>query len=242
MSTLVRKHPIQCRCLRCNQKRALVSYRRLIPSEHGVTPERLSGGNQLKQSRGHRHAEDKMDAEATIALSAAELGLSIFQVGQTISTSGDLSVQADVARYVHQNTPAYIPFSKNTIEFKISAHHPRYGFDRQNFFFRLAFEHNKYDLRNVSINVLRDKSSSLYASSLSIQFKASAYSQANDPVAQILYSIQGRWDPVGRGDVSFDGELIIKADASATGSITSEKNWVRWDGFILSSLRRVRLP
>ncbi len=234
MPVLVKKHPINCRCPKCTRKRSFAMDRRSLSSEFG---DEFTDFQEI----AHYIAADKMDAEATVALGAAQLGLGIFQVGQSIGTSGDLSVQADVARYVHQNTPAYIPFSKDSIEFKISAHHPRYGIDRQNFYFRLVFEYNRYDLRNVSINVLRNKSSSLYASTFSIQFKASAYSQTTDPVAQILYTMQGRWDPVGLGDVSFDGEMIIKADASARGSINSERGWVRWDGFLMNTLRRTRL-
>ncbi len=172
---------------------------------------------------------------------AASLGIAVFQVGQTVATSGDLSVQADVASYVHQNTPVHIPFTRTSVEFKISAHHPRYFIDRQQFYFRLSFEYNGYDLRNVSISVLRNKSSSLHASTFNIRFKATNYSPPNHPVAEILYNIQGRWDPVGRGDVSFDGNLRVKANGSRKGQIVSEENWVTWDGFLKGTQQSTRI-
>jgi hypothetical protein len=185
---------------------------------------------------------DEAETGVEVALGAASLGVAVFQVVQTLATSGDLSVQADVARYVHQNTPANIPFTKASVEFKISAHHPRYGFGRQQFYFRLSFEYNRYDLRNVSIAVLRDKSSSMYASTFSIRFRASEYSLPSDSVAKILYNIQGRWDPVGLGDVSFEGNLIVQANGSAHGNIVSERNWVRWDGFVGRTRRDRAIP
>jgi len=179
--------------------------------------------------------------ETETGVDVAALGVAVFQVIQSIVSSGDLSVQSDVARYVHQNTPAHIAFTRRSIEFKISAHHPRYGIDRQNFYFRLSFEYNKYDLRNVTISVLRDKSSSLYSSSFDINFKATDYSQPTDPVTSIAYNIvNGRWDPVGLGDVSFSATplLVIKADGSITPqAINSEKDWVRFDGWTAGTLQ-----
>lgn len=184
-----------------------------------------------------RQAETGIEA-AGVALAAGSLGVAIFQVVQPLATSGDLAVQADVARYVHQNTPANVPFTERSVEFKISAHHPLPGFGRQQFYFRLAFEYNRYDLRNVRIVVLRDRSSSLYASTFRIEFRASEYSLPTDPVAKILYTIQGRWDPAGRGDVSFEGSLVVQADGRVIPlGIVSERNWVTWDGFVPGSLR-----
>jgi len=178
------------------------------------------------------YKEYEFGTQAETGVEVAGLGLAAWQVVQPLASGGDLSVAADVATYVHQNTPAHIPFTKASVEFLISAHHPRYGFDRQEFYFRLSFEYNRYDLRNVSIIVLRDKSSSLHASSFDIYFKATPYSQPSEPTAKIVYNIQGRWDPFGLGDVSFEGTLIVQADGRARGNIVSERDWVRWDGFL----------
>lgn len=182
---------------------------------------------------------------AGLAVGAAGLGLAVFSAAREVLTSGDLSVQADTANYLHQNTPVSIPFSRRTVEFKISAFHPRIGIDTQQFFFRLSFEYNRYDLRNVSISVLRDKSSSLYASSFQIYFNAISYSLQNDPVASIVYNVtNGRWDPVGLGDVSFSATplFMIKADGRVEArTINSERNWVTFEGFVTGTLRDIRL-
>jgi Putative peptidoglycan binding domain/N-acetylmuramoyl-L-alanine amidase len=179
----------------------------------------------------------------TEVVEVAALGVAVFQVVQSIVTSGDLSVQSDVARYVHQNTPAYVRFTRRIIEFKISAHHPRYFIDRQEFYFRLSFEYNRYDLRNVVVTVLRDKSSSLHASSFDINFRATEYSLPSDPVTSIAFNIvNGRWDPVGSGDVSFSATpfLIITADGRIEPkNIDSEENWVRFDGFTPGTLQDI---
>ena len=170
------------------------------------------------------------------------VGLAVFEIIKSFATSGDLSVQSDLAQYIHENTPPGQQFSRKSIEFEIDAHHPRLGISDQEFYFRLVFEFNQNDLRNVSITELRNKSSSLFASTFSIKFSAQPYSVRNDPVAVILYRIQGRWDPVGLGDVSFEGELFVRADGSAEGSINSERNWVKFIGFLPSTRQVTLIP
>lgn len=181
-----------------------------------------------------------------VGLGVAALGLAVYSAAREVLTSGDLSVQADTANYVHQNTPVSIPFTRRVVEFKITAFHPRIGIDTQEFFFRLSFEYNRYDLRGVSISVLRDKSSSLYASTFQITFNASSYSLPNDSVASIAYNVtNGRWDPVGRGDVSFSATplFIIKADGHVQANpINSEEDWVKFAGFDMGTLRDTPLP
>jgi peptidoglycan hydrolase-like protein with peptidoglycan-binding domain len=172
------------------------------------------------------------------------LGLAAFSAGRDFLSSGDLSVQADTnASYVHSNTPVNLLFSTRSIEFKITAHHPRIGIDTQEFFFRLSFDFNNYDLRNVSISVLRDKSSSLFSSDFDISFKASSHSLPNESVARIAYNINGRWDPVGLGDVSFEATpfLVISADGGVQPKqIDSERNWVQFQGWVPGTDRVVR--
>lgn len=176
-------------------------------------------------------------------IEGAALGVAVFQVVQSIATSGDFSTQADVAKYVHQNTPANVQFTRCSVEFKISAHHPRIGFDRQNFYFRLSFEYNRYDLRNVSITPLRDKSSTMLASTFSIQFRATEHSLPSESVTRINYNIQGRWDPVGLGDVSFDGNLLVHSDGrSERGTFSSERDWVTFDGFLSGTRSDTPIP
>jgi hypothetical protein len=161
------------------------------------------------------------------------LGVAVFQVVQSLATSGDFSTEASVARYVHQNTPANIPFTRCSVEFRISAHHPRLGFDDQTFYFRLSFEYNRYDLRNVSITPLKDKSSTMLASTFKIAFRATEHSQPSEAITRINYNIQGEWDPVGRGDVTFEGGLLVHSDGkTGPASINSERDWVKFEGFL----------
>jgi N-acetyl-anhydromuramyl-L-alanine amidase AmpD len=184
---------------------------------------------------------------------AAGLGLAAFDAGRNIA-SGDLSVQSDLAKYVHPNTPAHVSFTRRTVDFKISAHNlvltssipgitpPTIKDVQEGFYFRISFEYNGYDLRNVVITRL-DKSSSLYLSSFDINFRATEYSQPSDPVASIAFNIvNGRWDPFGPGDYTFSATpfLVIKANGQITpAAIDSDKGLVRFDGFINDTLRDI---
>ncbi|MFL5606195.1 MAG: OmpA family protein, partial [Gemmatimonadaceae bacterium] len=117
-----------------------------------------------------------------------------------------------------------------------------YFIDEQTFVFRIVWDYNGNDIRNARISLMRDASSSLHASTFTIAFRPTRGSDESDEQARILYVIDGRWDPVGRGDVSFTGELRIRADGMATCVIRSERQWVYLppDGF--NYLRRLPLP
>jgi len=132
----------------------------------------------------------RLDAAPVIA--GAGLGIAIFTTGRTLLTSGDFSSSATTVNYLHQNTPPSLTFSTCTNEFLISAHHPRYGFDSQQFWFRISFEYNGHDLRNVAINALVDKSSSMTMSKFTIEFNGQAHSVPADPVAEVVFQISGR--------------------------------------------------
>jgi outer membrane protein OmpA-like peptidoglycan-associated protein len=166
-------------------------------------------------------------AEPVPVIPLVGLGLSIFSTGQTLTTSGKLSSEATTVNYVHANTPPEKRFIPCTLEFLISAHHPRYGFDRQRFWFRLSFEFNGNDLRNAAIVVLENRSSSMVMSEFSIRFVGQPYSVPKDPIAEVLFQISGRWDPVGKGVDSFWGQLYVRADGQVRLSVKSEQGWVR---------------
>jgi hypothetical protein len=171
------------------------------------------------------------------------LGLSIFNTGRTLATSGNLSYEATMVNYVHENTPPAQRFIGCNREFLISAYHPRIGFGRQKFWFRLSFEYNGNDVRNVAINLLEDKSSRMIESEFSIRFVGQPYSVQRDPVAEVLFKISGRWDPVGRGVDSFWGELNVRADGRVRLWVKSEQGWVRDEPFILlTSICRIVAP
>ncbi|HEX8850603.1 MAG TPA: S8 family serine peptidase [Gemmatimonadaceae bacterium] len=170
------------------------------------------------------------------------LGLAIFQAGQSVLSSGDFRVEAAESSYVHPNTPPDRQLTRSTMDLTIVAFHPRYFIDNQEFVFRVEFEHNGNDITLARISPLRDASSSLYASDFNIAFRPSAASQPADAMAKIRYVIEGRWNPVGRGDVSFRGELNIAADGSAICTIDSERQWVYVRPNAFSNVHRVALP
>jgi hypothetical protein len=173
------------------------------------------------------------------AIEAISLGVAIFSEGRAIITSGALSSTANTVNYIHEKTPPTQVFTRTSMELKVLAHHPRIGIGTQEFWFRVSFEHNGNDLRNAQIILLEDKSSRMITSTFSIQFNGQPYSVPSDPVAEIVFQIAGRWDPVGLGVDSFWGEMFIKADGGARASIRSEQGWVRVDGF--HNVQRVRL-
>ena len=164
---------------------------------------------------------------AAPAIAAGSLGVAAFTAGRDILTSGDFSSRATTANYIHANTPPTLAFRTCTHEFLISAHHPRYGFDRQNFWFRLTFEHNGHDLRNIAITALVDRSSTMTMSTFSIEFSGMPHSVPTDPVAEVVFQIGGRWNPVGSGLVALSGNLYVRADGRVRLTVTSERGWVR---------------
>lgn len=164
-------------------------------------------------------------------LAGASLGLAVFQAGQAFLSSGDFSVTASQADYVHPGTPPTARWNSCSVEFKIVASHPRYGFDNQNFWFKLEFEYNGADVRSARINPLREKSSSLHSSSFSITFAPAAYSVPADVVAEVVFNISGRWDPFGSGDYAFRGQLFVRADGKLRLSVQGDEGRVWHDNF-----------
>jgi hypothetical protein len=162
-----------------------------------------------------------------VPLPALGFGLAVFNTGRDLVTSGDFSSSATTVNYIHPNTPASLAFRSCTLEFLISALHPRGGFDRQQFWFRLSFEHNGHDLRNVGIVGLVDRSSSMIMSTFSIEFSGLPYSVPADEIAEVRFRITGRWNPVGRGLVAFWGSLFVRADGRVRLQVSSERGWVR---------------
>lgn len=165
--------------------------------------------------------------EAAPVIAGAGLGLAVFNTGRDLVTSGDFSSQSTTVNYIHPSTPPGLAFRTCVREFLLSAHHPRYGWSRQQFWFRLSFEHNGHDLRNVAITPLVDRSSSMIMSTFSITFAGIPHSVPADPVAEINFQIGGQWNPVGSGLVALRGNLFVRADGRVQLNVTSERGWVR---------------
>lgn len=176
-------------------------------------------------------------------LAIAELGIAVFSAVQPLVSGGDLSYDAAIAEYVHPHTPPETPGLRTTFDLKIIASHPRLGISNPKLWFQVQYEHNGYDLKACRIDVLRDKSSSLYTSTFHISFRPVASSPPSDPEARIDYLISGRWDPFGSGDYSFEGKLTLRANGAATATISrADENRVYIESDGIQNLRRTNLP
>jgi len=165
------------------------------------------------------------------AVAIATLGVAVFSLGKDILTSGDFSTKSNVVSYIHPHTPISQHFRKVEIDFRLIARHSVLA--DQYFWFKLSYEYNGNDIRDALINPLVHRSSSTYVSTFTINFQGDSYSPPQDPVAEIVFNISGRWDPSGPGNSSFQGKLFVKADGSMPRiNFQSESNAVRFDRFI----------
>lgn len=181
----------------------------------------------LKQYAGDR-ASAGVQAIQKEPIAIASLGMAVFASGQTIVSGGSLSHTANTPSYMHERTPAEATWETATQELHIAADNPRYGIGEQNFYYRLTYERNGYDIRNAQVVILRDRSSSMFSSSFSGEWSGQTHSRPNDQVCQIIFNISGRWDPIGNGDVSWWGQLILSAAKGAANTFTiGSERWVR---------------
>ncbi len=183
----------------------------------------------------------RIPAGETDPFTIAELGLALFSLGQTFATSGDLSFSSQAASLMHSKTARRFGFTNFKAQFSIKAHHPRYFIGTQTFWFQLGFDYNGFDIRNARIELLRHKSSSLHSSTFRIEFTPTDPGGGSARVSKIRFNITGRWNPVGKGDVSIkDSYLDINAKGSAKLLVTSELKWVWNEKF--KSVKRKKLP
>lgn len=164
-------------------------------------------------------------------VSVAGLGVSIFSAGQTIESGGMFTCQSNTPSYMHENTPAEAEWEPVSTTIMVVAQHPRVGIGNQYFYFNLSYERNGYDIRNAVVNKLEDRSSTMVASSFTINWGGQAHSRPTEEVSEIVFNISNStWDPVGLGSFSFHGQLIISASKSAATyshfHITGEDNMV----------------
>jgi len=187
----------------------------------------LSRKNLSQKNMTFQKSSDKIQKDP---IAIAGLGLAVFGTGRSIVSSGKLSHSSTPATYMHAGTPISATWRQMTTTLHIKSWHPRYFIGNQNFYFRLEYEYNGYDIKNATINLLRSRSSSIYSSTFDITWSPSNESRPNDPISKIIFNISGQWDPVGRGDYSFWGRLIISASLSGSAyqrfSIDSEERSV----------------
>ena len=173
------------------------------------------GQRRRVQSGAASPAVQREGVVQRVLLDIAALGLAAFSEGRTLATSGALSHSANTPSYMHASTPTSERWQNRSFELHIAAHHPRYGYGDQHFYFLVQYECNGYDIRNATVNILRDKSSRMIMSDFVIRWGGQAHSQPTDPVAKIIFNISGHWDPTGLGIASFWGRLVISASHSA---------------------------
>jgi hypothetical protein len=188
-------------------------------------PETSDGKELIAHELTHVVQQGGSPAVRRQVLEAASLGVAVFTEGRSLATSGALSHSATTVNYIHENTPPDIRWQEYVDIIEIKAAH-KWPFSTQHFYFRLSYEYNGYDLRNVAINILRDRSSRMLTSEFSIQWVGQAHSVPRDPVAQIMFQISGHWDPAGRGLDSFWGNLLLNARGTKSINVQSENGWV----------------
>lgn len=195
-------------------------------------------GKKATQGNHHQHNSNnnipnsspssQKVAQRVDPISAASLGVAIFEAGRQMLTGGSFSSTSNTPSYMHTGTPASVKWKKYTAEAKIKAWHPRAGWGYQYFYFRISYEANGYDLRNVQVVPLKKKSSSMIASTFSIAWGGQAHSRPKDPKAAIIFNISGEWDPIGRGHVSFWGHL--KVTQGGLSFLVDSEEWVSHAG------------
>ncbi len=167
-------------------------------------------------------------AVAGLLVSAAGLGLAVFDRIQGALFKGSFSVTAPVATYIHNPSPAGLVVQTKRFTFPITAHHPRYGFGTQTFWFTLTLEYDGFNIRRATIDPDKARSSELVSSDFTINFQPSAYTASNIPVSAVAYTISGEWNPIGRGIDAFRGRFEIDAAGTLRGmQLSSDESWVR---------------
>lgn len=177
-------------------------------------------------------------AAAGALISGAQLGLAVFQRIENPPRGGTFAVTASTASYIHPSTPAGLTVQTRTFAFAIYAHHPRPLWGTQEFHFLVDLNYDGLNIRRASIIEDRNKSSTLTTSKFDITFSPGPWEGptasgrplglGKEPVAAIVYSITGRWDPHLTGDEVFHGKFILDAQGTMSDfEIKSGKSWVR---------------
>ncbi|GAB4145372.1 MAG: hypothetical protein Fur0021_02600 [Candidatus Promineifilaceae bacterium] len=238
------------------------SHKGMLPPLPGAGSLRQAALQQMQQQHGNQYVQRQMQqqrqpqlrtGESPVAqrigpLAAAELGLAVFSAGAPIVLSGSFSCSAATINYIHENTPPDAEWTRATTTFRVNVWNPRPLVGGNiSMYFRLSYEYNGHDLRDVSIVGLQDQSENLITSTFSINYTGMAHSPVTDPTAAIRYQISGTWDPSGRGIDSFWGYLQVKADGSVQLLVESEQGWVwtRADAFsdtTTTPVERVEVP
>ena len=204
-----------------------------------------TGGVQRKVPDGHadvlkhHQARDRVviksepgipQVQKSDPVSAASLGVAVFEAGRSYANSGNLYHNGNTPSYMHERTPAEATWENVVTELQIQAHHPRIGLGNQDFYYRLSYQRNGYDIRNAQVDVLRDRSSGMYTSTFGSTWSGQTHSRPTASVTEIVFNISGEWNPQGRGHVSWWGQLVLSAAKGGSRyesfTVGSEQDWV----------------
>lgn len=184
---------------------------------------------------GEAEAAPAFIAVAGAVISAAQLGIAVFDRLERHALSGSFKVTSQAASYIHDPSPSGLRIQTRTFRFELSAHHPRYGIGSQTFAFVVTLEYDGFNIRRLSVVEDIRRSSTLVGSDFHISFTPSRYSSTSEPVTKIAYNIQGKWDPIGSGEESFDGRLLVDSQGGMSGRINSPRRWVGFKAGIRAS-------
>lgn len=221
-------------------QRDLVAPASPLPDHATTRPLRQAAVQRMQQKQGNQYVQRQLGRngfpirkqgapaiQRIAPIVAAELGIAVFSAGAPVVLSGNLSSSSSTINYMHENTPPDAQWTRATTNFHLSVWNPRPIIGgRESVHFRLSYEFNGHDLRDVSVVCLQDESMRMITSTFSINFTGMAHSPSTDPKAAIRYQISGIWDPAGRGIDSFWGYLQVKADGSMLLTVQSEQGWV----------------
>jgi hypothetical protein len=169
-------------------------------------------------------------------VAALNIGSAALTVGTALTSGGTFQTTSAPINYIHEGTPPTQTFRTCLREFMISAFKPMVPVPpsdphspAEKFWFALQYEYNGNDLREVKVDPLMDKSSTLFKSKFIINFVPGAASVPRDPVAAVRFTISGYWEffrLTFNTKVGLKGALDVRADGSASIQVTSERNWV----------------
>ena len=164
---------------------------------------------------------------AGVLISAAQLGLAVFDTAMKYVFNGSFAVSATPASYIHKPSPVGLTVQTRAFHFSLMAFHPRLWMGSQKFYFKVTLDYDGFNIRSVRVIEDRNSSSTLVQSTFSVDFTPQAFSPENEPVAKIKYLISGRWNPVGTGDESFDGQFLVDAAGNLSDlRVSSPESWL----------------
>ena len=186
--------------------------------------------------RDEQHLQGYGVPPAAIA-KGVETALKTYSAVRDFFSSGGRTVNSDIVRYTHGQSPPGSKVQKCARWFRIATYLdipylPNKRVRGDSFNFKLEYQYDGSNLLGVRILPQEKGSSTLYKSKFDITFAGKDLSLPEDPVAVIRYYISGTWEkwgPISSDRYKIEGELDVGADGSARLNIRSDDNRVLAD-------------